>query len=241
MWANFLQFVPDGGIPFREVAALAKVVNLNGLQRWGYLQLAPDPADSRPSPPRRDWVVQLTRHGTAAAQVLRPLAAEIGERWRDRLGAARFGTLRNALASLADLGGVGGPGRLPYLPVSGVYRADPGTLAAAAAQAAARWPGGAPGPGPGLDLPGLLSAVLLGWRLEYEREAGLSLPVSANAELFVPHDGQAVIAAGLVPHPDGWRAHPPYRARTEAMISDPAAALPHYPMVSHRGGYPDGS
>jgi DNA-binding MarR family transcriptional regulator len=48
-------------------------------------------------------------------------------------------------------------------------------------------------------------------------------------------------APGLVPDPAGWRAHPPYVARTQAMIRDPGAALPHYPMVSHRGGYPDGS
>lgn len=35
---------------------------------------------------------------------------------------------------------------------------------------------------------------------------------------------------GLVPYPDGWRA------------SVPAPdTLPHYPMVLHRGGYPDGS
>ncbi|MBV9268534.1 MAG: hypothetical protein JO061_20365, partial [Acidobacteriaceae bacterium] len=35
---------------------------------------------------------------------------------------------------------------------------------------------------------------------------------------------------GLNPYPDGWRAS---RARPET--------LPHYPMVSHRGGFPDGS
>jgi hypothetical protein len=44
-----------------------------------------------------------------------------------------------------------------------------------------------------------------------------------------------------VPDPGGWRAHPPYQRLTEAMIADPAGSLPHYPMVSHRGGYPDGS
>jgi hypothetical protein len=43
-----------------------------------------------------------------------------------------------------------------------------------------------------------------------------------------------------MPYPDGWRAHPPYLSQTEAMPAQ-AAALPHYPMVSHRGGYPDGS
>jgi DNA-binding MarR family transcriptional regulator len=35
---------------------------------------------------------------------------------------------------------------------------------------------------------------------------------------------------GLTPHPDGWRASVPQ--------SD---SLPHYPMLLHRGGYPDGS
>ena len=36
--------------------------------------------------------------------------------------------------------------------------------------------------------------------------------------------------AGLEPHPDGWRA-----------IVRPPKTLPHFPMVLHRGGYPDGS
>ncbi len=44
-----------------------------------------------------------------------------------------------------------------------------------------------------------------------------------------------------MPYPGGWRAHPPYLRLTQAMIADPAGTLPHYPMVSHRGGYPDGS
>jgi hypothetical protein len=46
---------------------------------------------------------------------------------------------------------------------------------------------------------------------------------------------------GLVPYPDGWRAHNPYLTQTTAMVRDPSGALPHYPMVSHRGGFPDGS
>lgn len=36
--------------------------------------------------------------------------------------------------------------------------------------------------------------------------------------------------AGLEPHPDGWRA----KGRKPV-------TLPHFPMVLHRGGYPDGS
>jgi hypothetical protein len=49
------------------------------------------------------------------------------------------------------------------------------------------------------------------------------------------------LAAGLTPYPDGWRAHPPYLKQTQRVLADPWAALPHYPMVLHRGGYPDGS
>jgi len=50
------------------------------------------------------------------------------------------------------------------------------------------------------------------------------------------------LALGLQPYPDGWRAgRNPYRARTAAVLADPASALPQYPMVLHRGGYPDGS
>ncbi len=40
----------------------------------------------------------------------------------------------------------------------------------------------------------------------------------------------ADVAAGLVAYPDNWRA----------AVRRPAT-LPHYPMVLHRGGYPDGS
>ena len=50
------------------------------------------------------------------------------------------------------------------------------------------------------------------------------------------------LALGLQPYPDGWRAaRNPYRARTQAVLADPVSALPRYPMVLHRGGYPDGS
>jgi DNA-binding MarR family transcriptional regulator len=42
--------------------------------------------------------------------------------------------------------------------------------------------------------------------------------------------GQSLLFRGLEPYPDGWRASVP---RPEV--------LPHYPMVLHRGGFPDGS
>jgi hypothetical protein len=45
----------------------------------------------------------------------------------------------------------------------------------------------------------------------------------------------------LTQHPDAWRSQPPYAAQTERMLADPRSALPHFPVVTHRGGYPDGS
>ena len=41
---------------------------------------------------------------------------------------------------------------------------------------------------------------------------------------------ESVLSEGLMPYPDGWRA-----------TTIPAETLPHYPMVLHRGAYPDGS
>lgn len=49
------------------------------------------------------------------------------------------------------------------------------------------------------------------------------------------------LPAGLTPHPESWRARPPYLRLTRAQIADPRGTLPHHPMVLHRGGWPDGS
>lgn len=60
--------------------------------------------------------------------------------------------------------------------------------------------------------------------------------------LETKRDGdRLVFAEGLRPDPHSWRAHKRYARLTDAYVADPAAALPHYPMVLHRGGYPDGS
>ena len=86
----------------------------------------------------------------------------------------------------------------------------------------------------------LVSAVEQRWRDRFG-DAGITALADALRGLFADQDGQQRIAAGLMPYPGGWRAHPPYLGQTEAMLADPAAALPYYPMVSHRGGFPDGS
>jgi DNA-binding MarR family transcriptional regulator len=53
---------------------------------------------------------------------------------------------------------------------------------------------------------------------------------AALAAIVQPGAGRSPLWEGLEPHPDCWRASLP---RPEV--------LPHYPVVTHRGGYPDGS
>ena len=52
---------------------------------------------------------------------------------------------------------------------------------------------------------------------------------------------QRRLSEGLHPYPDGWRARKRYVEQTNAVIDDPTGRLPHYPMVLHRGGWPDGA
>jgi DNA-binding MarR family transcriptional regulator len=70
-----------------------------------------------------------------------------------------------------------------------------------------------------------------GWQLRFGRE-----PLAHLRRALEQVVGQGLtrhespLFQGLVPYPDGWRAS-----------VRPATTLPHYPMVLHRGGYPDGS
>ena len=92
------------------------------------------------------------------------------------------------------------------------------------------------------DYPRRAGRIGDGWRAR-SGDGVIDVLTAALRALYAQPDGQRqpLIGAGLVPYPDGWRAHPPYQRLTEALIADPAGALPHYPMVTHRGGYPDGS
>ncbi len=324
MWANFLRFLPADGVPLRDVADLVPLVNLAGLERWGYVTVGPGPGGGRAAPSRPDAIVRPTRWGRLAQDICAPLTGVIEQRWRDRFGEAVVGQLSSGLQAVVGPAGDEWP---VFLPVSGVQRhgAGPNPPILAAGHRV-----------PGAALPTLLSRALMSFRAEYERDSALSLPVSANTLRVLSADGAAVrdlprragvsreavsvslgrlekgglaltgpdpaggrnrvarltprgqraqaayhrradaiaggwrarfgdgvidrltgalralyaepgggdgplISAGLVPDPGGWRAHPPYLRLTEAMIADPAGSLPHYPMVSHRGGYPDGS
>jgi DNA-binding MarR family transcriptional regulator len=79
------------------------------------------------------------------------------------------------------------------------------------------------------------------WQERSGKQAVSALRESLMALIHQKNGEQAALSEGLMPYPDGWRARKPYEARTLAFINDPAGTLPHFPMVLHRGGYPDGS
>ncbi len=75
---------------------------------------------------------------------------------------------------------------------------------------------------------GRLAKVEDRWSQAYDQVAALRRPAE---ELAIGTDGQPpLLFQALEPYPDNWRAS-----------LRPPGTLPHYPMVLHRGGYPDGS
>jgi hypothetical protein len=75
------------------------------------------------------------------------------------------------------------------------------------------------------------------WRTAYGAQVLNDLMATVDVLAQQPE----ALTAGLVPYPGAWRSVKPYRYQTDAVLADPFAALPHHPMVLHRGGYPDGS
>ncbi len=75
----------------------------------------------------------------------------------------------------------------------------------------------------------LLSSLEARWRFRFGADS-----VDSLRDCLEPLAGgggpRSPLFAGLEPDPNGWRA-----------AVRPPATLPHYPMVLHRGGYPDGS
>jgi hypothetical protein len=89
--------------------------------------------------------------------------------------------------------------------------------------------------------PAVHESVLRDWEARFGRTSIVRLRTAADVLLEQRDGTRAKFALGLEPYPDGWRAERKYLPRTEAMLEDPATGLPQYPMVLHRGGWPDGS
>ena len=317
MWENCLRHVTDQPITVAELETRARTgTNLDGMRRWGYVTIDGTAEKIHQGRPGPDAVLRATAAGLRAREVWLPLSALIEQRWRERFGGDQVDRLRESLATVVSQLDPGLPDCLPIIGAALLSRGPDPALP----------PAGHVDPA-GLPLSALLSRVLLSFALEYEREAGLSLAISANVLRILGADGtrprdlppltgtskesvswamgilirghlatqeasgpdpaasrgkvarltprgldaqhlyhefvgaieqrwherftggatgalrtslEALASApdgeptplfrGLEPYPDNWRA----------AVRRPAT-LPHYPMVLHRGGYPDGS
>jgi DNA-binding MarR family transcriptional regulator len=174
MWTNCMRYVGSTGVSVGKMERLARTkTNLAGMERWGYVVVAPDPADSRPKPSAADWIVRATPAGQRAREVWRPLFGEIEERWRTRFGAAEVSQVKDALQAVVSQLDEELPDCLPILGY--------GLLSDNILGAKRRAPAGhdesrdAP-----LSLAALLAKILLAFTRDFEREAGLSLAICAD-------------------------------------------------------------
>ncbi|HXL91875.1 MAG TPA: SAM-dependent methyltransferase [Streptosporangiaceae bacterium] len=316
MYENCLRYL-DEPRTVAELRNLARTgTNLDGMRRWGYVTIDGSAKARRGSGgalrrPGPGAILRLTAAGQRAREVWAPLPALIEDRWRERYGAPLVSTLRDVLDRVVGHLDPTLPDCLPILGHGMFSRLlDPPPAAPA---------------GRTLPLHALMSRALLAIAVEYERESGLSLAISANVLRPLTAEGirlrdlphlsgiskEAVaMAMGIletrklavtVPDPAGGRGTAGVRgdgsprwktarltpAGTAAQPAcaehlatcerwlealDPAAAgamrdvltelplaapepypdgwrasvrrpavLPHYPVVLHRGGYPDGS
>jgi DNA-binding MarR family transcriptional regulator len=316
MWSNCMRFVTEEGITVRDLERRARTkTNLNGMVRWGYVTVKPNPADSRPRAPRSGWMICATPAGRKAREIWRPLFGVIEKRWRERFGEAEIDHLRNALAAVVRQIDIELPDCLPILGY-GLFSEAPDVKRGAQAERPVEAVSELP-------ISSLLSKLLLAFAIEFERDSGVSLAVSANVLRLVGEEGVRVrdlprlagvskeaIATSLsflakrgyamvkpeapgsrvksvILTPKGRAAREKYVPRVAAIEKDwrvrfgedlignlrellehlagkpgeesplfrglepPASGwrasipkpenLPHYPMVLHRGGYPDGS
>ena len=86
-----------------------------------------------------------------------------------------------------------------------------------------------------------LTAVEKSWEQQHGVDGIDRLRAALECILTTGEGPGSLMAKGLVPHDGAWRAHKNYRQQTEAVLASPRDALPHHPMVLHRGGFPDGS
>jgi methyltransferase (TIGR00027 family) len=314
MWENCLRHVTDQPITVGELESRARTgTNLDGMRRWGYITIDGTAEKIHKGRPGPDAVLRATAAGLRAREVWLPLPGLIEQRWRERFGAGQVDRLRESLVAVASQLDPGLPDCLPILGAALLSRGpDPALPPADHVEPA------------GLPLSALLSRVLLSFALQYERETGLSLAISANVLRVLGPDGirlrdlppltgiskeavswvmgiliRAHLAAeepdpaagrgkiarltpqglqaqrlyhefvgtieqrwrerftggaidalrtsleALATAPDGeppplFRGLEPYPDNWRAAVRRPAI-LPHYPMVLHRGGYPDGS
>ena len=96
------QHIADGGSRVTELAQLAQVSKptvvylVNDLERLGYVERVPDPADGRAK------LVRMTDRGAEAQRVGTEIVRQIETDWSALLGEGEFAALRDHLQRLHD-------------------------------------------------------------------------------------------------------------------------------------------
>jgi DNA-binding MarR family transcriptional regulator len=171
MWQRLLRFIPDEGVPARDLLRLTgfPVANLRRwLVRmskwWGYVTVD------------ANRMVRPTPGGRRAFANWRPLTGIIEARWQERFGKDSVEQPRQSLGGLVDRFETAMPDSLPILGY-GLVSADPSVPGDSSANR---------------TLPALLSKVLLRFAIDFEQESELSLAICANVVRLMGEDGVAV-------------------------------------------------
>lgn len=188
LWLNLIRHISSGGSVVEDLASCsagskeALKLQLGCLERWGFVTLAPGSTE-RSSPREADgraggrregwgsgrgirnsWVVRLSGKGLKAAEAS-PAAVETVEgRWIARLGNQRIARFRKSAQAAIDMLDLELPWGLPPT-LTGRTAAFPARSTAASKD---------------LALPCLLSQLLLGFAIEFDRESPAPLGLSAN-------------------------------------------------------------
>jgi hypothetical protein len=103
MWSNCMQWVGQEDVRVGELEDLARTkTNLDGMVRWGYILIEPNPPDSRSKRPGADWMIRATLKGRRAQEIWEPLFAVIEQRWEARFGKREIDQLRESLRALTS-------------------------------------------------------------------------------------------------------------------------------------------
>jgi len=84
-----------------------------------------------------------------------------------------------------------------------------------------------------------LVAIESRWREKYGENVDRLR--SALKGMIDAREGETSVIGTALAREAGWRGRAPYRAQLARFAENPALSLPHFPVVTHRGGYPDGS
>jgi hypothetical protein len=187
-WINCMRHLQAEPITVSELELRARTpANLAGMERWGYIRIQPNPADTRPRPPRSEWLITLKPGGRQAIEIWRPLQAEIEDRWRSRFGKDLYSGLRQSLASIASQLDPALPNCMPILKF-GLYCNE----ARRPAKRSRVKPSATPADPEQLPLSALLAKPLLSLAIDYETGSPVSLAIAANVLRLVPDEGLRV-------------------------------------------------